>query len=398
MHVSFAGFEIYRDGGFPGRPETLEALLADAPRSSLGLERAVELFAPACYHRPAFAFACDSEAFAAAITGGCESINRQYVTAPAVMLVELVNARISGGVVATLLGEKTATLYETDVQAARRAVTGFSGGLDEHSHVPAAVDEMLAVPDDGIVLWLGDGDGVDERVWLTDHLARLAAVVVPRASFRRIDILLERGTPASDFLRQGAIAAIMGTRAYRLIFVDPARCYGVERLVVVSPVSQPPFLKSPHALRHLRDVVAATTGVLPPPVPRKFYAYDSSAPGLPNAANHETLMSYLRGEGFGIVDLSLRSFKERAELFGSAELVVGPMQPALAGTVFCRPGTSLVYLAAEDEPDPFLWDLAACCGHRYAACYGAPDAGGFAIDTSVLVDALALQWTSLVQG
>lgn len=398
MHISFAGFEIYRDGGFPGRTETLEALIADGPRSSVGLEHAVELFPPACYHRPAFAFACDSEAFAAAITGGCDSINRQYVTAPAVMLAELVNARISGGMVATVAGDRTATLYETDAQAARRAVTGFPGGEGHHGHVPAVADEFLPVPPDGIVLWLGDGESVEERVWLTDHLARLAAVTVPQRGSRRIDILLERGTPASDFQRQGAIAAIMGERPYRLTFLDPARCYGVERLVVISPVSQPPFLKSPHALRHLRDVVAATTGTLPPPVPRKFYAFDSTAPGLPNVANQEALVAYLRGEGFSIVDLSLRSFKERADLFGSAELVVGPMQSALAGTVFCRPGTALVYLAAEDEPDPFFWDLAACCAHRYAACYGTPDAGGFTVEPSVLVDALALQWTALVQG
>jgi len=48
----------------------------------------------------------------------------------------------------------------------------------------------------------------------------------------------------------------------------------------------------------------------------------------------------------------------------------GGMGAAMCNTVFCAQGSRLIYLAPLGWLEPFYWDLAASCGHRYAACYG----------------------------
>jgi hypothetical protein len=75
--------------------------------------------------------------------------------------------------------------------------------------------------------------------------------------------------------------------------------------------------------------------------------------------------------------------------------VVGCMGAAMAGSLFCRSGARILYLAPDTFPDPFYLDLAAARGHAYAVCYGIaldpahPERSDYRLDPERLEAALA---------
>lgn len=103
----------------------------------------------------------------------------------------------------------------------------------------------------------------------------------------------------------------------------------------------------------------------------------------------------LESHGFIGIDPEELSYHEQAELFASAEIVVGIMGAAVVNTVFCAPTTKILYLAPSGWMEPFYWDLAAVLRHKYIVVYGArenlraePFLDDFSIDPVHLRDAL----------
>jgi capsular polysaccharide biosynthesis protein len=68
--------------------------------------------------------------------------------------------------------------------------------------------------------------------------------------------------------------------------------------------------------------------------------------GVANRAtlNDEEVRALLEPAGFETMAMDGRSVAEQAELFAGAEVVVSPHGAALANTVFCRPGTTVIEL------------------------------------------------------
>ena len=86
---------------------------------------------------------------------------------------------------------------------------------------------------------------------------------------------------------------------------------------------------------------------------------------------HEGKIAAMLSErGFESVDCGKMSVKEQANIFGSAEVVVGAHGAALTNLVFCRPGTLVVELFSPAYVNPCYRDLCVAAGLRHAAVIG----------------------------
>lgn len=74
--------------------------------------------------------------------------------------------------------------------------------------------------------------------------------------------------------------------------------------------------------------------------------------------NEPALLSVLDEYGFKKVELGALSFAEQVSLFASAKVIVAPHGAGLANLVFCKKGTSVIELFAEDYVIPLYYDLA----------------------------------------
>jgi capsular polysaccharide biosynthesis protein len=86
---------------------------------------------------------------------------------------------------------------------------------------------------------------------------------------------------------------------------------------------------------------------------------------------HEGKIAAMLSErGFESVDCGKMSVQEQANIFGSAEVVVGAHGAALTNLVFCRPGTLVVELYSPAYVNPCYRDLCVAAGLRHAAVIG----------------------------
>lgn len=86
---------------------------------------------------------------------------------------------------------------------------------------------------------------------------------------------------------------------------------------------------------------------------------------------HEGKIAAMLSErGFESVDCGKMSVQEQAEVFGSAEVVVGAHGAALTNLVFCRPRTQVVELFSPAYVNPCYRDLCVAANLSHAAVVG----------------------------
>lgn len=64
------------------------------------------------------------------------------------------------------------------------------------------------------------------------------------------------------------------------------------------------------------------------------------------------------------------SFADQVQLFGEAEIIVGPHGAGFANAVFAQPGATLIELFSPHYINGCFWALANACGHRYGFTVG----------------------------
>jgi capsular polysaccharide biosynthesis protein len=187
------------------------------------------------------------------------------------------------------------------------------------------------------------------------------------------------------------LRALCPQERFRIRYVKEGRLYGFEELYFATPVTYHPYLKSPEALHYTGTALRKReTG----PATRRIFVTRRRSRGRTIINLRET-EGVLESMGFSIIDPEAINFQRQVSAFATAGLVVGSMGAAMTNTMFCPPGTKLVYLAPAGWREPFYWDLAAACGHEYHVCFGtgepanaAPYDRSYAIDSAMLEAAL----------
>ena len=107
--------------------------------------------------------------------------------------------------------------------------------------------------------------------------------------------------------------------------------------------------------------------------------------------NEQAVVAALDAAGFETFEPASGNHREQVETFRNADVVVAVHGAALTNLMFCRPGTLVVELFAEDHvKSTYLW-LAHRLGLHHVAVVGTPGDlnQGFSISAQDVVDAVA---------
>ena len=315
------------------------------------------------------------------------------------------DVRITGNIIHYHEDGQLRILYETyrfnDAPSAEGS-RAYDQQVDEHPN------------DQGVYLHLASVGSHNYGHWLTDDLPRLRAFFVLRHiyPYRTITIVTPSYNITIDEVRLRTIRLFLGWDTdWHVLFLNRERVYEFSLLYHATPCSYQPVAKSPAGIRSVRHLLTRNTRIA------RRRALLERVKASPLAAlngagrrifidrqqfrgrtivNRPEIMGILEKRGFEIIDPENMSPTEQVVRFSYANFVVGIMGAAMTNTIFCPPGTRVVYLSPDPGwPDPFFWDLAAVCNHRYAAIYGQwvrsdepPHLRNFTLDPALLEEAL----------
>ena len=124
---------------------------------------------------------------------------------------------------------------------------------------------------------------------------------------------------------------------------------------------------------------------------RRIFVTRGSA-RLRRLLNEQAVVAALSAAGFETFQPASGNHHEQVEMFRNADVVVAVHGAALTNLLFCRPGTLVVELFAQDHvKSTYLW-LAHCLGLRHVAVVGTPGDlnQGFSIEPAAVVAAAAV--------
>ena len=204
--------------------------------------------------------------------------------------------------------------------------------------------------------------------WLVDDLPRLKALelYLEHNDDRNVIILLTSYSSIIDNVRLETIRMHPKLKDIEVCFLDISQNYRFEFVYYVSPVSYHPEIKLRSSLNYIRDTYAPLVGSTSK---LKLYVTRKSTTGR-RVANTEEIEAFLVQHGFDVVDCSSLSFKQQLEYFVNANVIVGVMGAAMTNCIFSPKGAMQIHLACEGWVEPFYWDLAEGCSHKYFSIYG----------------------------
>lgn len=338
--------------------------------------RAVATLFPAySYHRPVpKMLAGPDPAGVAAVARWYGELDETFRGFPASVLCEASDIRLGGNVLHYREGGALRVLFETHRLSDLKMIEAI--GLD-HEGIDERFDPQ------GVYFYLGSVGSFNYGHWLVDDLPRLEGFFVLRRLHpgRTITILLPGYDPQIDEVRRRMIALALGRDAkWRAVFYDRKRVYAVPHLYFATPCSQEPYGKSPEAVAAIRSrflkrtriarAEAAIRRIAAGNDGRRLFVDRSGARGR-TLVNRAEIVAVMERRGFEVIDPEQYSPRQQIVRFARAEVVVGLAGAAMTNTIFSPTGARILTIAPDSGwNDPFFWDLAAVCGHPYAALFG----------------------------
>jgi len=217
-------------------------------------------------------------------------------------------------------------------------------------------------PVSGRTLVLASTGGDTYFHWITDVLPRFGLARRGGYDPASFDWVLVNGR--SHPFQQETLKHL-GIPTYRcLSFHETELAYEMEEALLPS-LPGVPGVVPPETVDFLRNVFPTRKN----PRSRKIFIGRDEAKHRPLIHEME-IWAQLQNRGFDSVDCGKMSVQEQANIFGSAEVVVGAHGAALTNLVFCRPGTPVVELFSPAYVNPCYRDLCVAAGLRHAAVIG----------------------------
>jgi len=198
--------------------------------------------------------------------------------------------------------------------------------------------------------------------WMTDVLPRVG--LARRAGYdpASFDWVLVNGLIhpfQQESLQQ------LGIPANRcLAFHKKELLYEMEEAVLPS-LPGVPGVVPPESVDFLRNAFPAEKT----PRGRKIFIGRGEAKHRP-LIHEKEIWAQLQKRGYDSVDCGKLSVQKQAEVFGSADMVVGAHGAALTNLVFCYPGTQVVELFSPAYVNPCYRDLCVAAELRHSAAIG----------------------------
>lgn len=284
---------------------------------------------------------------------------------PASALVRLEDAVLAGSVLYANASVEPAIVYETYRPNDRAAV-----GILNRAEIRTA-DRERFLDSAWRSIFIGSVGSSNYGHWLVDDLPRLKAITaLMRIAERPVRVLIHSYGEAINQVRMQSIREFLGPSIH-IDLLDPAIPYHFDELYYVTPVTQHPVQKSPVAIDYaVREILSRVTADTSPSVKSTLLFVDRQPEHGRTLSNYEEIRQLVDRRGFTIVDPASVSFTEQVRLFAGAQVIIGQMGAAMTNTLFCRPSTTLIYLAPSGWIEPFYWDLSVVRGQYYRVIYG----------------------------
>ncbi len=225
----------------------------------------------------------------------------------------------------------------------------------------------------------------DPAHWLLTSVPRLAAFLELRRQMPALRLALPRFAAGSF---QADSLAALGIGPDDVITIADTEILACDELVTTSAFDLwriAPFVREA-AIRLGAALPAASTAE------RVFLDRPTGSPAL---AERDTVLGWMRAQGFTILDADATTLAMQAAAAQGASLVVGLHGWPLANLLFARPGTVAIELCSAATAQPLFWTVASVAGLRYGYVLGTdlPPADGtgarMALDLDRLGHALA---------
>jgi capsular polysaccharide biosynthesis protein len=191
--------------------------------------------------------------------------------------------------------------------------------------------------------------------WLLDLLPRVLLLKHAAQNFSNYDALLLNGSRA-NYERE--TLAALGVPDDKIRYVDSG-----DRFQIASAVfpSMDTNVIAPWKIHSLRDL--ASSGK--PNQPRRRLYLSRARAAVRRIVNEKEVSQVFRQHDFEILDAGTLSWREQADLFASAIMIVAPHGAALANMVFCQPATRVVEISTRAGYRDWYCQLAAVAGLLY---------------------------------
>ncbi len=206
--------------------------------------------------------------------------------------------------------------------------------------------------------------------WLTEVLPRIHASAQSGMD-EGVPFLIDSGLHANIISSAQLLAG-----KHSLIEVQRGRSVNVNKLYVAGAAGYIPFdrrpvkqgdhahgIFSPSALNSMREKLSAMLGLADEDYPKKIMLRRNS--GARAMKNEEGLAALLQEQGFSVVYPEKLTFSQQFHLFSGAECVVGATGAAMANLVFCQPSCRVIICLSSHKEHSFgYWrNMASAVGN-----------------------------------
>ena len=230
--------------------------------------------------------------------------------------------------------------------------------------------------------------------WMTEVLPRIA-VFCAQERFHGVPLII------NDGLHPNMLASLFQVAgAERDVIALAIGCaLKVDRLHVTSPAGYVPFerrrgapahghshgLFSPQAFAAVRQAVLGADADGVPS--RRIYLRRNS--GVRKVKNADAIEAALQKQGFEVVEPEKLTFRQQAEVFSNAAVIIGSTGAAFANLLFVHPAAR-IYIMISKQPGTSYWywqNMARAAGNRVIYMLGEPEGvGGIHADFRVDFD------------
>lgn len=239
-------------------------------------------------------------------------------------------------------------------------------GIEKHGPYGIVEWDLFLNPADGTPVYQVD----EPHVLLANQSAinywHFLTEIIPRLwpyetwpDLRSLPVIVRRKGDSFETV----LAEAIGVPTSRLFALDRKALYRFKHLIVPSALCDRALTETKVAF--IRSKVAE--GVVPvTDGPRRRFFLSRADRGARGIVNEAEVLATLARYGVEPIVPSDLSIREQAELFGSAEMLIGPHGAALTNMLFMAPGSVVMELAARPW-GPLFYSLAAACRQHYMA-------------------------------
>jgi capsular polysaccharide biosynthesis protein len=226
--------------------------------------------------------------------------------------------------------------------------------------------------------------------WVLEMIPRLALIEKAGIDWRQADGLILNG-PKNGWKTE--ILDLLGIPENKRIFLNAGDHLECDTLLVPSYVCAPDGFQR-WMLDYLQQAFSAC--VAPENSQKKRVYIARNKAGYRHVSNEPEVIRLLENYGFESVYCEDLSFREKVNLFSSAEAVVAAHGAGLTHLAFCRPGTVVLEILSPDYVNGCFWALSDAAGltYRYMLGIGKHPGEGkdpHAAEKDVMVDIMALE-------